>query len=82
MKTFFDNWCHRNALVGRTLSSNMLLDLRIIIFHQIASRGRMSSSRDISDIYTRFGIFLLAVGSILEGVSKLIEKSLAVSLVG
>ena len=26
--------------VGGTLSSNMLLDLRIIIVHQIASRGR------------------------------------------
>ena len=60
----------------------MLLDLRIIIVHQIASRGRISSSRDISDIYTRFGICLLAVGSILEGVSKLIENLLAVSLVG
>ena len=54
----------------------MLLDLRIIIVHQIASRGRISSSRDIGDIYTRFGICLLAVGSIIEGVSKLIESLL------
>ena len=49
----------------------MLIDLRIIIFHQIASRGRISSYRHIGDIYTRFGIYLLAVGSILECVSKL-----------
>ena len=56
---------------SRYLSSYMLLDLRIIIVHQIASHGRISSSRDIGDIYTRFGICLLAVGSILEGVSKL-----------
>ena len=69
-------------MVGGTLSSYMLLDLRIIIVHQIASRGRISSSRDIGDIYTRFGICLLAVGSILEGVSKLIENFLSVSLVG
>ena len=65
MKSFFGNRCHRNALVGGTLSSYMLLHLRIIIVHQIASHGRISSSRDI-----------------LEGVSKLIENLLPVSLVG
>ena len=69
-------------MVGDTLSSYMLLDLRIIIVDQIAARGKISSSRDIVDIYTRFGICVLAVGSILEGVSKLIENLLAVSLVG
>ena len=37
---------------------------------------------EIGDIYTRFGICMLAVGFILEGVSKLIENLLAVSLVG
>ena len=60
----------------------MLLDLRIIIVHQISSCGRISSSRDIGDIYTRFGICVLSVGSIVKGASKLIENLLAVSLVG
>ena len=67
----------------------MLLDLRIIIVHQISSRGRISSSRDILEGVSKlienllavslvgwFGICLLAVGSIIEGVSKLIESLL------
>ena len=67
----------------------MLLDLRIIIVHQIASRGRISSSRDILEGVSKLienllsvslvgwsGICLLAVCSIIEGVNKLIESLL------